>query len=47
LVVFEARKKASMKEGHQSDKIDAGRLVELLRFCHLHRSITINTAYEA
>jgi hypothetical protein len=36
LVVCDPRKNASMREGHQSDKIDARRLAELLRLNHLH-----------
>jgi transposase len=36
LVVCDPRRNASMREGHQSDKIDARRLVELLRLNHLH-----------
>ena len=35
LVVCDPRKNASMKEGNQSDKIDARRLAELLRLNHL------------
>jgi len=35
LVVCDPRKNASMREGHQSDKIDARRLAELLRLNHL------------
>src|SRR6202162_1809150 len=35
LVVCDPRKKASMREGNQSDKIDARRLAELLRLNHL------------
>jgi transposase len=36
LVVCDPRKNASMREGNQSDKIDARRLAELLRLNHLH-----------
>jgi hypothetical protein len=36
LVVCDPRKNASMREGNQSDKIDARRLVELLRLNHLN-----------
>jgi transposase len=36
LVVCDPRKNASMREGQQSDKIDARRLAELLRLNHLH-----------
>jgi hypothetical protein len=36
LVVCDPRKNASMREGHQSDKIDARRLAELLCLNHLH-----------
>jgi transposase len=36
LLVCDPRKNASMREGHQSDKIDARRLAELLRLNHLH-----------
>jgi hypothetical protein len=36
LVVCDSRKNSSMKEGNQSDKIDARRLAELLRLNHLH-----------
>jgi hypothetical protein len=36
LAVCDSRKNSSMKEGNQSDKIDARRLVELLRLNHLH-----------
>src|ERR1700726_3026716 len=36
LVVSDPRKNASMREGNQSDKIDARRLAELLRLNHLH-----------
>src|ERR1700727_88970 len=36
LVVCDPRKNASMREGPQSDKIDARRLAELLRLNHLH-----------
>jgi transposase len=36
LVVCDPRRNASMREGHQSDKIDARRLAELLRLNHLH-----------
>jgi len=36
LVVCDPRKNASMREGSQSDKIDARRLAELLRLNHLH-----------
>ncbi len=36
LVVCDPRKNASMRDGHQSDKIDARRLAELLRLNHLH-----------
>jgi transposase len=36
LVVCDPRKNASMREGHQSDKIDARQLAELLRLNHLH-----------
>jgi hypothetical protein len=39
LVVCDPRKNASMREGHQSDKIDARRLAELLRLNHL-RSVS-------
>jgi hypothetical protein len=35
LVVCDPRKNASMREGNQSDKIDARRLAELLRLNHL------------
>src|ERR1700722_11629301 len=35
LVVSDPRKNASMREGNQSDKIDARRLAELLRLDHL------------
>src|ERR1700726_1050323 len=35
LVVCDPRKNASMREGNQSDKIDARRLAELLRLDHL------------
>src|ERR1700726_3262254 len=35
LVVCDPRKNASMREGHQSDKIDERRLAELLRLNHL------------
>jgi transposase len=35
LVVCDPRKNASMREGNQSDKIDARRLAELLRMNHL------------
>jgi hypothetical protein len=35
LVVCDPRKNASMREGHQNDKIDACRLAELLRLNHL------------
>src|ERR1700741_4865644 len=35
LVVCDPRKNKSMREGNQSDKIDAGRLDELLRLDHL------------
>src|SRR6202795_2128592 len=35
LLVCDPRKNASMREGHQSDKIDARRLAELLRLNHL------------
>ena len=35
LVVCDPRKNKSMREGHQSDKIDARRLAELLRLDHL------------
>src|ERR1700709_146206 len=35
LVVCDPRKNASMREGQQSDKIDARRLAELLRLNHL------------
>jgi transposase len=35
LVVCNPRKNKSMREGHQSDKIDARRLAELLRLDHL------------
>jgi transposase len=35
LVVCDPRKNASMREGSQSDKIDARRLAELLRLNHL------------
>src|SRR5438445_9217868 len=35
LVVCDPRKNASMREGNQSDKIDALRLAELLRLNHL------------
>jgi hypothetical protein len=35
LVVCDPRKNASMREGHQSDQIDARRLAELLRLNHL------------
>jgi transposase len=37
LVVCDPRKNASMREGNQSDKIDARRLAELLRLNHLSR----------
>src|ERR1700675_1759754 len=36
LVVCDPRKNASMREGNQSDKIDARRLAELLSLNHLH-----------
>src|ERR1700691_2887096 len=36
LVVCDPRKNTSMREGNQSDKIDARRLAELLRLNHLH-----------
>src|SRR6202165_6356564 len=36
LVVCDPRKNASMREGNQSDKIDARRLAELLRLNHLN-----------
>jgi len=36
LVVCDPRKNKSMREGNQSDKIDARRLAELLRFDHLN-----------
>src|SRR6202041_3095676 len=36
LVVCDPRKNASMREGNQSDKIDARRLADLLRLNHLH-----------
>src|SRR6202163_3758477 len=36
LLVCDPRKNASMREGNQSDKIDARRLAELLRLNHLH-----------
>ncbi len=36
LVVCDPRKNRSMREGHQSDKIDARRLAELLRLDHLN-----------
>jgi hypothetical protein len=36
LVVCDPRKNASMREGNQSDKIDARQLAELLRLNHLH-----------
>jgi transposase len=36
LVVCDPRKNASMREGSQSDKIDARRLAELLRLNHLN-----------
>jgi transposase len=36
LVVCDPRRNASMREGNQSDKIDARRLAELLRLNHLH-----------
>src|SRR5450631_3798436 len=36
LVVCDPRKNAAMREGHQSDKIDALRLAELLRLHHLN-----------
>ena len=36
LVVCDPRKNASLREGNQSDKIDARRLAELLRLNHLH-----------
>src|SRR5712671_2130321 len=36
LVVCDPRKNASMREGNQSDKIDARRLAELLRLDHLN-----------
>jgi hypothetical protein len=36
LVVCDPRKHASMREGNQSDKIDARQLAELLRLNHLH-----------
>ncbi len=36
LVVCDPRKNASMREGNQSDKIDARRLAELRRLNHLH-----------
>jgi Transposase len=36
LVVCDPRKNASMREGNQSDKVDASRLAELLRLNHLH-----------
>jgi len=45
LVVCHPRKNASTREGNQNDQIDARRLAELLRLNH--RSITVNTAYEA
>src|SRR6202171_3346049 len=35
LLVCDPRKNASMREGNQSDKIDARRLAELLRLNHL------------
>jgi hypothetical protein len=36
LLVCDPRKNASMREGNQSDKIDARRLAELLRLNHLN-----------
>ncbi len=36
LVVCDPRKNTSMREGNQSDKIDARRLTELLRLNHLN-----------
>jgi len=36
LVVCDPRKNRSMREGNQSDKIDARRLAELLRLDHLN-----------
>src|SRR6201998_4705075 len=36
LVVCDPRKNASMREGNQSDQIDARRLAELLRLNHLN-----------
>src|SRR6266446_4699495 len=36
LVVCDPRKNRSMREGNQSDKIDARRLAELLRLNHLN-----------
>ena len=36
LVVCDPRKNASMREGNQSDKIDARRLAELRRLNHLN-----------
>ncbi|HXN23350.1 MAG TPA: transposase, partial [Candidatus Dormibacteraeota bacterium] len=36
LVVCDPRRNASMREGNQSDKIDARRLAELLRLNHLN-----------
>src|SRR5262247_3482560 len=36
LVVCDPRKNKSMREGNQSDKIDARRLAELLRLDHLN-----------
>jgi hypothetical protein len=35
ILQFDPRKNASMREGNQSDKIDARRLAELLRLNHL------------
>jgi len=47
LLVCDPRKNASMREGNQSDKIDARRLAELLRLNHLSPVYQVNTAYEA
>src|SRR6476620_6111077 len=39
LVVCDPRKNKSMREGNQSDKIDARQLAELLRLDHLYRNV--------
>ena len=46
LVVCDPRKNNSMREGNQSDKIDARRLAELLRLNISRPSITANMACE-